>query len=424
MDDRKIRRLDEATVDASKKIKVLSALSWPVEAEEKFLTGWRKGKAALPQIDIKPPDVGEDVAHLDTITNACDLKNPVEKFLAETTRSYANAGRMLMNIGTPGFTRYSVKLYGRPDANYIMQDFNAVDSARFFLDITERLLGHSLIEDTENTIAAEDIAAWLRGKTDRFFINDKVEVMVDPELSAKAIAGATRIRVRGGAYFSSLDKDQLWFHEAMVHTVTQLNGRKQPNLQSLGLGAPRTTRTQEGIAVLAELVTNSIDLTRLQRIALRVIAVQMALDGADFIDLFKYFLEAGQSETESVKSAQRIFRGGAVKGGVVFTKDAVYLQGLLEVHSFLRVAIRDNHPQMVRNLFAGRLTLGDAVRMNELFESGWLKAPAYIPAWASDLRRLAAMMAFSGFVSNIKLDRINFDRALALEEDITATAGK
>src|SRR4029078_13662070 len=118
---------------------------------------------------------------------------------------------------------------------------------------------------------------------------------------------------KGNAVFSQLDKDQLLYHEAFVHTATQLNGRKQGNLKSLGLGAPRTTRTQEGSAVLSELITNSIDLTRLRRIALRVIAVKMALDGADFIDLFKFFLEAGQSEVESVRSAQRIFRGGAVK---------------------------------------------------------------------------------------------------------------
>jgi len=305
-----------------------------------------------------------------------------------------------------------------------MQDFTAVDSAQFFLEITEKLLGHAHIEDTEFDIPADDFANWLRKKTDRFFSHDKVDVTVDPAISAKALAGATRIRVRGGTFFSALDKDQLLFHEAMVHTATQLNGRKQTNLQSLGLGAPRTTRTQEGIAVLAELVTNSIDLQRLQRIALRVIGVKMALDGADFIDLFKFFLEAGQSDIESVKSAQRIFRGGAVKGGVVFTKDAVYLQGLLEVHTFLRVAIRDNHPQMVSNLFAGRLTLGDAVRMNELFESGWLNAPTYIPTWASDLRRLAAMMAFSGFISNIKLDHISFDRVTKFEEELTKTAGK
>ena len=60
------------------------------------------------------------------------------------------------------------------------------------------------------------------------------------------------------------------------------------HLNCLGLGAPRTTRNQEGIAVLAELITNSIDISRLRLIALRVMAVQGALDGADFIDIFRF----------------------------------------------------------------------------------------------------------------------------------------
>jgi uncharacterized protein (TIGR02421 family) len=186
----------------------------------------------------------------------------------------------------------------------------------------------------------------------------------------------------------------------------------------LGLGAPRTTRTQEGIAVMAELITNAMDLNRLRRIALRVLAVKMALDGADFIDLFKFFLDAGQSDIESFRSAQRIFRGGDVKNKVVFTKDAVYLQGLFEVHTFLRLAIRDNKPNLVRNLFAGRLTMGDAIRLQQQFENGWLKPPAYMPMWASDLRRLSALLAYSAFVANIKLEKVTLNRFIEYEDEI------
>ena len=69
----------------------------------------------------------------------------------------------------------------------------------------------------------------------------------------------------------------------------------------------------------------------------------------------------------------------------MFTKDAVYLQGLLEVHALLRLAIRDNRPSLVGNLFAGRLTIADAFRLDPVFESGWLVPATYVPAWASDL---------------------------------------
>lgn len=144
----------------------------------------------------------------------------------------------------------------------------------------------------------------------------------------------------------------------------------------------------------------------------------MALDGADFIDLFKFFLEAGQPEIEAVRSAQRIFRGGAMKGGVVFTKDAVYLQGLLEVHTFLRLAIRENRPDFARHLFAGRLTIADAMRLAPLFENGWLKPPVYLPRWATDLNKLSAFMAYSAFMATIKLDNITLERAFEIEDEI------
>lgn len=417
-----ITRLDQAVIAAARNIQVLSALAWPAGADERFLSDWRRGLHRLPEVQLRPPDLREHVETLDAITQACDLADPVQKFLGETARSYANAGRMVMNVGSSEFTRYSMKIYGRPDMVYKLQGITAVDGARYFLDITDRLLGNPKIEAVQADIPAGEFAAWLQEQVDAFFVDDRVEVALDPTLSAKALAGSTRIRVRADALFSQLDKDQLLFHEAFVHTATQLNGQKQPHLKSLGLGAPRTTRTQEGMAVLAELITNAIDLPRLRRVALRVIGVKMALDGADFIDLFRFFLEAGQSEIESVKSAQRIFRGGATRGGVVFTKDAVYLQGLIEVHTFLRMAIRDNQPELVRNLFAGRLTMADALRMNALFESGWLAPPAYLPAWAADLGRLAAMMAFSAFITNIDLDVVRLHRMLELEEEIMDTA--
>ncbi len=418
MDTKKVETLDSALVQASKKIRVLKALEWPLGSEERFLQNWRKGNPLLPEVILKPQDLNESISALESIAVRCDEDDPVEKFLAETARSYADSARMLINFGSPEFTRYSTKIYGRPDAVYKLQGMSAVDGAKFFLEVTDALLGNVHLPPTPTDISSADFAGWLKAEVNEFFDVDTVEVVVDQNMSSKALAGATRIRVRGSALFSQLDKDQLLYHEAFVHTATIINGKKQSNLKSLGLGAPRTTRTQEGLAVIAELITNAMDITRLRRVALRVIAVKQALDGADFIDVFKFFLDGGQTEVESVRSAQRIFRGGDVRGGIVFTKDAVYLQGLLEVHTFIRIAIRDNRPDLIRNLFAGRLTMADALRLSPVFETGWLKPPVYLPVWASDLRRLAAMMAYSAFISNIRLDKVYLERAIEFEDEL------
>jgi uncharacterized protein (TIGR02421 family) len=418
MDESKIKEIDSAIAGASKKIKVLSTLAWPLGAEEQFLDSWRSGRRKLPVVSLNIQDYSKNIKELRELAAACDQNDPAEKFLCETAGSYADAAEMLMHAGTPDFTRWSTKIYGRPDSVYKTQSFSAVESARFFLEVTDNLLGNAQMEAPMVDISAEDFSNWMKSEVDEFFVHDTVEVMLDQSLSSKAIASSTRIRIRGNTMFSQRDKNQLLYHEAFVHSATQLNGKKQPNLRCLGLGAPRTTRTQEGLAVMAELITNSMDMARLRLIALRVIGIQMALEGADFLDVFAFFVDGGQSEEDSVRSTQRIFRGGAVKDAIVFTKDAMYLQGLLEVHTFFRLAIKDCRPQLIRNVFSGRLTLADALRLDPLFESGWLIGPTYVPLWANDLQRLSASLAYSAFISNIRLDKVYLERAIEFEEEL------
>ncbi|MDH4561110.1 flavohemoglobin expression-modulating QEGLA motif protein [Pseudomonas sp. BN411] len=417
MNESLIAELDAALPRLARKIRVLEAIAWPDGVEERFLADWRAGRLRLPEVSLQPRDHTAEIEALEHLASRCDTGHPAGAFLAATAGSYACAGRMLGAIGTPAFTDYSARLYQRPDHYYERQKMTPLDAARFFLDTTDALLDSRCIPATDACIPAEDFAAWMRTEVDAFFGPDQVRVVVDPDLASKAIAGATRIRLRASALFSELDKAQLLQHEAFVHVATALNGRAQPRLTSLALGAPRTTLTQEGIAMLAELITGSIDIQRLRRVALRVVAVQQALDGADFIEVFKGFLEAGQSEEESFRSTQRVFRGADVRGGGAFTKDACYVIGMLGVHTLLRVAVRDNRPELLRQLFAGRLSAGDVVRLAPLFESGWLEQPRFVPPWAADLRRLAATLAFSAFVGRINLEVIELERFVELEDE-------
>ena len=412
-----LSELDAALPGLTRKIRVLDALSWPDGVEEDFLAKWRGGRAELPRVELQPRDHSTDIAALETFISHCDVGHPAGNYLAMTARSYATAGHMLGAIGTPAFTQYSSALYRRPDFYYTRLQLSMLDAARFFLKTTDALLGGARIPPCPAEIPAKAFAAWIQPELDRFFGVGQITVVLDPNLAAKAIAGSSRIRLRASALFSELDKHQLLQHEAFVHVATAQNGARQPNLTSLGLGAPRTTQTQEGIATLAELFTGSMDINRLRRLALRVLAVQQALEGADFIQVFEGFLAAGQTEEESFRSTQRVLRGTDLRGGSAFTKDAAYLTGLLGVHTLLRIAIRDNRPELVGHLFAGRLSLGDTVRLAPLFDSGWLKGPVYLPAWATDLRLLAANLAFSAFIAQIKLDVLDLDVFMAFAEE-------
>lgn len=405
-----------------KPIRLLSTLAWPHSAETTFLESWRAGRPELPSVSIAPPDFTSEIAALQSLQAKCDRGHPLDNLIFKTARSYVSAARMLGAIGSPAFTAHSVELYGKPDDTYQTQNFTPLDAADFFLQRTDELLGGYVVPPTIADIPVEEFAERLRGRIDPFFDQDTVEVVIDPTLASKAIAGSRRIRLRANTLYSELDFTQLLEHEAHVHAATMLNGRRQPHLKLLALGAPRTTRTQEGIAVLAELLTLSLDILRLRRIALRVKAIAMALDGADFIEVFRSFIDAGQSEEESFHSTMRCFRGGDVRGRTVFTKDTVYLKGMLEVYAFLATCIHENRPELARWLFAGRLTIGDVIELAPYFETGFLEQPHYLPHWARDLRTLASVFACNAFFTRFDLTEVRLANFIRLEEQL-ATRG-
>ncbi|MDF1662130.1 MAG: DUF1704 domain-containing protein, partial [Planctomycetota bacterium] len=230
------------------------------------------------------------------------------------------------------------------------------------------------------------------------------KVKVDPQLASKAAAGAERVRIRSSAMFSSNDMEQLIQHEGFVHTATSLNGRVQPHLTCLSLNAPRTTATQEGIATFAEFITNSIDLQRLRRLALRIKGIHKAIEGANFIEVFQCFLEAGQSERESYYSAARVFRGGDPRGKVAFTKDIVYLRGLLKTQTFLLTALQERKIQYTQLMFVGRLSWGDVQELEPFFEAGLIVPPLYRPNWVKNQNALAAHLTFSNLTHNLPFE--------------------
>lgn len=341
-----------------------------------------------------------------------DLPDPAQRFLDESAGSYRAAALMLEHAGTPSFLELSRSLYGKPDDPLPGAHATHLEAADQLLAATEKLAAAGLDIDPGADIPSEEAAAWMRERLATFFDRHAVEVVVDPDLGAKATAGARRLRLRGNTLFSELDLHQLVEHEAFVHTATALSGREQPVLTMLGLGAPRTTLTQEGLATVAELATRSIDLARLRRIALRIRAIHLAIEGADFVEVFRFFLERGQSEDESARSAMRVFRGGDVRGRWVFTKDVVYLQGLVAVHTFLRKAIADHRPFLIERLFAGRMVLSDVFLLEEAFAEGLVAPPLYVPAWARNVRSLAAYLAFTAVAYSIDLGAIELEEIL------------
>ena len=398
--------LDARMVKAARGIKLLSLASWPAAVQEPFLASFARGQPLLPAIEYPVFDFSEERRELEAIAKEADAAHPLGCYLVESTRSWSVAAQLLETLGTREACTHSLALFGTPDAALPGNGPTTREAARHFIDIANEL-DHELLAPEEHIpVSATALQLQLQSDLDDFFDGRVISVELDPDLIAKAAAGATRIRLRHGAEFSDYDRRQLFHHEALVHSLTALNGRGQPLLPSLALSSPRATETQEGLATFAEQITGSIDIGRMKRISLRIEAIAMALDGADFIQVFRYFIDAGQSAAESFSSAQRVFRGVPVAGGAAFTKDAVYLRGLIDVHTFFRRALQRDRLSLCRGLFAGKMTLEDVVRFEPLFAYGTLAPPRWLPRWVERASGLAGMLAFSLFANRIRMDRI------------------
>jgi uncharacterized protein (TIGR02421 family) len=402
--------LDARLVEAAKRIKVLSSLAWPADLLPRFLDSWNRGVAELPPIKHSGKSYSTEQQELRSIMRECDQSHPIGAYIFRTADSYCLAATMLECMGTAAFTEISCSLYSKPTAEIGSSGISVLQAAEHFLQATEKFIPAVKSTQADHCVLPSVVAEEIRKQVEPFFLHHPLTVVIDPDLASKAAAGARTIRIRGSSCFSWADIPQLIHHEALVHSVTMLNGREQPHFKSLGLGAPRTTRTQEGLALFAELITGSIDLNRLRRIALRVKGVHIAMQGANFIEVFRFFLDSGQDEMESFYSAMRIFRGGDVQGRIICTKDVVYLEGLVFLERFLLKSIEAGKTVFPMHLFCGRLSLSDVVLLEQYFGNGWIQAPLYAPDWVKNRPALAAFLLYSSFTNRINLDDMRLEQ--------------
>ena len=401
--------LDARMVAAARELRVLALSSWPADTQQRFLAAFAQGRRDMPRVDYPRLDFSQARRELQAIAAAAEAAHPLGTYLAESARQWDVAAQMLEALGTATAGAHSIALYGHPDDALPGGTTTTRDAARHFIAIADEL-DHELLSPEEQVpVSATALQLQLQGELDAFFGGRVVRVELDPELIAKAAAGANRIRLRAGASYSDYDRHQLLHHEALVHSLTALNGREQRVLPSLAMSSPRSTAAQEGLAVFAEQITGSIDIARMKRVSLRTEAIAMVLEGADFLQVFDYLHAAGQDAAESFSSAQRVFRGVPLHGGAAFAKDTVYLRGLVDVHTFFRRALADGRLRDCRNLFAGTMTLADARRFAPLFADGTLAPPRWLPEWVARANGLAGMLAFSLFANRIRLDRITGD---------------
>lgn len=413
-----IRALSERIVQAQTPIRVLDAIKWDDAVGKAFLKG--KGKV-IPAVDRAyydnrplPFDSAEKKLEFQNIerdiTRQLGQFNPVGQIMRRMCKEYRMVIRMLEARGTADFGLISQELYGAASDAFHAGDPTLADLGLMLSDYLNNIDNRGDLKDEAKTLTAKDAVLLLQERLAAVFGDETIRVFESDGIVADAAAGADYIKIRSDALFNSRDVRALEVHEGMVHVATTLNGLNQPFCTFLAKGPPSSTVTQEGLAILMEVISFISYPTRLRKLTNRTRAIHMAEEGADFLDIYRFYREQGFSEQSSYTNGSRVFRG-STPDGLPFTKDLSYLKGFILIYNYIQLAVRKGKLEQIPLLFSGKTTLEDMRTLRQLVDEGLVVPPKYLPPQFRDLNALSAWMCFSNFLNHLSLDRIEADYA-------------
>ncbi|AEA84754.1 MULTISPECIES: flavohemoglobin expression-modulating QEGLA motif protein [Stutzerimonas] len=415
-----VRGLSDRIVEAQTPVRVLDAVKWDDATRQAFFAA--KGRE-LPQIDRayyegRPlafdssakkqefQDIERD------ITRQLGQFNPVGQIMRRMCKEYRMVIRMLEARGTPDFGMISQELYGAASDAFHAGDPTLADLGLMLSDYLNNIADRGDLRDEPKNLTAPQAVELLQKRLDVVFGEGEgvIRVFESDGILADAAAGADYIKIRSDALFNERDVRALEVHEGLVHVGTTLNGQNQPICTFLAKGPPSSTVTQEGLAILMEVIAFASYPTRLRKLTNRTRAIHMAEEGADFLEVFAFFREQGYGDDESYSNASRVFRG-STPDGLPFTKDLSYLKGFIMIYNYIQLAVRKGQLEQIPLLFCGKTTLEDMRTLRQLVDEGMVVPPKYLPPQFQDLNALSAWMCFSNFLNHLSLDRIEADYA-------------
>lgn len=379
-------------------LRVLGSIAWLPEVKQRFFDA---GAKELPNVAYDAIDTSASLQLVQQARARIAGDCKIDQWLKRQADAIEASAKMLASIGTGAFHHYSAKLYGRPDQPLPDGLGTASELASRLDETLEFFSTTDLGAPPPACHLASGVAATLRQATIDFFGDAAPAIQIVDSLASNALAGPKRIRIRRDACFTDRDAAQLIQHEAYIHVATSLNGYKQNYLPILASSHGGTTKTQEGLAVFAEFISGVVDTDRLRRLSARVVAIQMAIDGADFLEVYRFYLDRIGSEDQAFENSRRVFRGGVLTGGAPFTKDIVYLDGFVRVHAYLTEVVASGRLDALHLLFCGKLALEDIPALAALAKAGLCHGPKFMPPWATDLRYLVAFLAYSDIFKRV-----------------------
>lgn len=351
---------DHAMASLSGTVRFLLEMT-PVNADE-VRAGFLAHPESDPVFEYRSLDVDPDV--LDAQVAALPLDNVTDTTLAALLRNRQREMtlrvEMLRARNTPEFLQLSIAQYG-PVLPAL------VTTAE---DLLERL-PHGRLE--RDSVDARQFLAAAKAEIAHYRSIDpdaEIHAEIRDDVSGVLVEGNTLLISQNAAVAGSR-VNALLQHEVGTHLVTGVNGLAQP-IHMLGAGLAHYDETQEGLAVLAEIACGGLTASRLRQLAARVVAVHALVGGASFVETHRLLTGHGLPAGSAYGVAMRVHRAGG------FTKDAIYLRGLLALLEHVA------HGGALDLLFLGKFSLEDLPLIQELAARGLLAPARLMPRYLAE----------------------------------------
>jgi uncharacterized protein (TIGR02421 family) len=362
-----IFEIDKALLTESQRFDFLMLVT-PTNVQETWQTFKNSRYAKNPVFQYRPMPIDPDLVKRNLYNLPIeDIYDPNIAYLfRDKRRELDEMMSMLADRNTPDFVHGSLQVFGNvsdklmhvADAIITVIDNNKTNTTKSEEKLNAQQFAHLATQEIEYLKSQyPELNTTVRVR------NDVSGVMVNRGV----------LNISSNYKVSKQRAEALIQHEVGTHIATYFNGKSQL-LQLFSQGVPGYEKLQEGLAVFAEYMVDGLNNERLRILAARVICVRHMLMGNSFIDTFSMLVEQYDfAEDIAFLITMRVYRGGGL------TKDAVYLQGLIELIEYLRAG------KDINILTIGKIRKDYIPIIQDLIQRGYLRSPAIIPRYLSDI---------------------------------------
>jgi uncharacterized protein (TIGR02421 family) len=269
---------------------------------------------------------------------------------------------MMTDIGTPRFVLGSQQVFGGVESSLVEL------AKQLLFTVASRSRDESnggILSASEFAKLAENEIEYYRQQLPEF----TAQVIVRDDMFSGLMCSDGDLLIGAQAKIPRRRAEALLQHEVGTHLLTYYNGLVEP-FRLLHSGFAGYDSLQEGLAVLTEYLVGGLSRPRLRLLAARVVAADLLLQGATFVETFRTLdREYDFSQRTAYTVTMRIYRGGGL------TKDAVYLRGLVEVLAYL------GRGGELEPLLVGKIARDHIGLIRELLHRKVIQPPALQPRY-------------------------------------------